>query len=172
MGGLVEFKVGDKVVYPNHGVGVIEEVLRTQAGGIDQAFFRLRIVANGSTVLIPTANTAQVGLRKVLTRKDVDKVFKVLRNGNIDITSDWKGRFQEHSDKMRSGDIYEVAAVLKSLTLLSKSKNLSYRERKMLDKSKYLVVSEIASVSNLEEVEVEQRVDRAVAVSIKKPRDH
>ena len=168
----MEFKVGDKVVYPNHGVGVIEEVLRTMAGGIDQAFFRLRIVANGSTVLIPTANTTQVGLRKVLTRKDVDKVFKVLRNGNIDITSDWKGRFQEHSDKMRSGDIYEVAAVLKSLTLLSKSKNLSYRERKMLDKSKYLVVSEIASVSNMEETEVEQRVDRAVAVSIKKPRDH
>jgi CarD family transcriptional regulator len=168
----VEFKVGDKVVYPNHGVGVIEEVLQTQAGGMDQSFFRLRIVANGSTVLIPITNTRQVGLRKVLTRKDVDKVFKILRNGNIAITQDWKGRFQEHSDKMRSGDIYEVAAVLKSLTLLSKSKNLSYRERKMLDKSKYLIVSEIASVSNLDEAEVEQRVDRAVAVSVKNTRDH
>jgi CarD family transcriptional regulator len=168
----VEFKVGDKVVYPNHGVGVIEELVQTQAGGIDQAFYRLRIVANGSTVLVPTANTRQVGLRKVLTRKDVEKVFKVLRNGEIAITSDWKGRFQEHSDKMRSGDIYEVAQVLKSLSLLSKSKNLSYRERKMLDKSKYLIVSEIASVANLEEVEVEQKVDRAVAVSIKNTRDH
>lgn len=168
----MEFKVGDKVVYPNHGVGVIEEVLQTQAGGMDQSFFRLRIVANGSTVLIPITNTRQVGLRKVLTRKDVDKVFKILRNGNIAITQDWKGRFQEHSDKMRSGDIYEVAAVLKSLTLLSKSKNLSYRERKMLDKSKYLIVSEIASVSNLDEAEVEQRVDRAVAVSVKNTRDH
>jgi len=168
----VEFKIGDKVVYPNHGVGVIEEVLRAQTGGTDQAFFRLRIVANGSTVLIPTANTTQVGLRKVLTRKDVDKVYKVLRNGKIAITTDWKGRFQEHSDKMRSGDIYEVAAVLKSLTLLSKNKTLSYRERKMLDNSKYLVVSEIASVSNLAETDVEQRVDRAVAVSIRKPRDH
>ena len=168
----MEFKVGDKVVYPNHGVGVIEEVLQAQAGGIDQAFFRLRIASNGSTVLIPTSNTHQVGLRKVLTRKDVDKVFRVLRNGNIAVTQDWKGRFQEHSDKMRSGDIYEVAAVLKSLSLLSKSKNLSYRERKMLDKSKYLIVSEIASVSNTEETEVEQRVDRAVAVSIKNTRDH
>lgn len=168
----MEFKVGDKVVYPNHGVGVIEEVLQTQAGGMDQAFFRLRIVSNGSTVLVPTANTRHVGLRKVLTRKDVDKVFRVLRNGNISITQDWKGRFQEHSDKMRSGDIYEVAQVLKSLSLLSKSKNLSYRERKMLDKSKYLIVSEIASVANLEETEVEQKVDRAVAISIKNSRDH
>ena len=168
----MSFKVGDKVVYPNHGVGVIEEVLQTQAGGIDQSFFRLRIASNGSTVLIPTSNTIHVGLRKVLTRKDVEKVYRVLRNGKVEITQDWKGRFQEHSDKMRSGDIYEVAAVLKSLTLLSKSKNLSYRERKMLDKSKYLIVSELASVSNEEETEVEQKVDRAVAISLKNSRDH
>ena len=168
----MSFKVGDKVVYPNHGVGVIEEVLQTQAGGMDQSFYRLRIVSNGSTVLIPTANTSHVGLRKVLTRRDVDKVYRVLRNGKISVTQDWKGRFQEHSEKMRSGDIYEVASVLKSLTLLSRSKNLSYRERKMLDKSRYLIVSEIASVSNLEETEVEQRVDRAVAVSLKSTRDH
>ena len=168
----MSFKVGDKVVYPNHGVGVIEEVMQTQAGGVDQSFYRLRIASNGSTVLIPTANTSHVGLRKVLTRRDVDKVYRVLRNGRISVTQDWKGRFQEHSEKMRSGDIYEVASVLKSLTLLSKSKNLSYRERKMLDKSKYLIVSEIASVANLEETEVEQKVDRAVAVSLKNPRDH
>jgi CarD family transcriptional regulator len=73
---------------------------------------------------------------------------------------------------MRSGDIYEVASVLKSLTLLSRTKNLSYRERKMLDKSKYLVVSEIASVSNMEETEVEQKVDKAVAISLRSKRDH
>lgn len=168
----MEFKVGDKVVYPNHGVGVIEEVLQTQAGGVDQAFFRLRIASNGSTVLVPTANTKQVGLRKVLTRKDVDKVYRALRSSKISVTQDWKGRFQEHSEKMRSGDIYEVAAVMKSLTLLSKTKNLSYRERKMLDKSRYLIVSEIASVSSLKETEVEQKVDKAVAVSLRNNRDH
>jgi CarD family transcriptional regulator len=168
----VEFKVGDKVIYPNHGVGVIEEVLQTQAGGEDQSFFRLRIASNGSIVLVPTANTTHVGLRKILTRKDVDKVYRSLRSGKVVVTQDWKGRFQEHSEKMRSGDIFEVAAVLKSLTLLSKSKNLSYRERKMLDKSKYLVVSELASVVNLKENDVEQKVDKAVAVSIRNSREH
>jgi len=168
----VDFKVGDKVIYPNHGVGVIEEVLQATAGDTAQNFFRLRIVSNGSTVLIPTANTTQVGLRKVLTRKDVDKVFKVLRRGKVSVTQDWKGRFQEHSEKMRSGDIYEVAAVMKSLTLLSKTKNLSYRERKMLDKSRYLIVSEIASVSNQGEAEVEVKVDKAVSMSLKSSRDH
>ena len=168
----MEFKVGDKVIYPNHGAGVIEEVLQTQAGGVDQAFFRLRIHSNGSTVLVPTGNTKQVGLRKVLTRKDVEKVYRALRSGKISVTQDWKGRFQEHSEKMRSGDIYEVVAVMKSLTLLSKSKNLSYRERKMLDKSRYLVISEIASVASMKEAEVEQKVDKALAVSLRNSRDH
>jgi len=168
----VQFKIGDKVVYPNHGVGVIEQIMTATNSGMDNTFYRLRILSNDSTVLVPTTNTTQVGLRKVLSRKDVDKVFKVLRNSKIEITNDWKGRFQEHSDKMRSGDIYEVAAVLKSLTLLSKSKNLSYRERKMLDKSKYLIVSEIAEVSNIPENEIEAKVDKAVAVCIKIAAEH
>ena len=123
-------------------------------------------------MLVPTGNTTQVGLRKVLPRKDVDKVFRVLRSGKIEITNDWKGRFQENSDKMRTGDIFEVALVLKNLTYLSKSKNLSYRERKMLDKSKYLIVSEIAEVANLPEDQIEAKVDKAVSVSTKGATEH
>ena len=103
------FKIGDKVVYPNHGVGVIEQIMDASSSGVDSTFYRLRILANDSTVLVPTSNTIQVGLRKVLSKKDVDKVFRVLRTGKVEITSDWKGRFQENSDKMRTGDIYEVA---------------------------------------------------------------
>jgi len=161
----VQFKIGDKVVYPNHGVGVIEQIMAASSSGVDNTFYQLRILSNDSTVLVPTTNTTQVGLRKVLSRKDVDKVFKVLRTGKIEITNDWKGRFQENSDKMRTGDIFEVALVLKNLTYLSKSKNLSYRERKMLDKSKYLIVSEIAEVANLPEDQIEAKVDKAVSVS-------
>jgi CarD family transcriptional regulator len=168
----VQFKVGDKVVYPNHGVGVIEQIMSASSSGVDNTFYRLRILSNDSTVLVPTTNTTQVGLRKVLSRKDVDKVFKVLRSGKIEITNDWKGRFQENSDKMRTGDIFEVALVLKNLTYLSKSKNLSYRERKMLDKSKYLIVSEIAEVANLPEDQIEAKVDKAVSVSAKDATDH
>ena len=161
----MQFKIGDKVVYPNHGVGVIEQIMAASSSGVDNTFYQLRILSNDSTVLVPTTNTTQVGLRKVLSRKDVDKVFKVLRTGKIEITNDWKGRFQENSDKMRTGDIFEVALVLKNLTYLSKSKNLSYRERKMLDKSKYLIVSEIAEVANLPEDQIEAKVDKAVSVS-------
>ncbi|HET9481546.1 MAG TPA: CarD family transcriptional regulator, partial [Candidatus Polarisedimenticolia bacterium] len=169
---VVQFKVGDKVVYPNHGVGVIEQIMNASSGGEDNTFYRLRILANDSTVLVPTTNTTQVGLRRVLSRKDVDKVFKVLRSGKIVITNDWKGRFQENSDKMRTGDIFEVALVLKNLTYLSKSKNLSYRERKMLDKSRYLIVSEIAEVANMPEDQIEAKVDKAVSVSVKGAADN
>ncbi len=159
----MSFKIGDKVVYPNHGVGVIEQIMSVAAAGAaDNTYYRLRILSNDSTVLVPTGNTSTVGLRKVLSRKDVDKVFRVLRNGKIEITNDWKGRFQENSEKMRTGDIFEVARVLKNLTFLSRSKNLSYRERKMLDKSKYLIVSEIAEVSRVPEDQIEAKVDKAV----------
>ncbi len=171
----MQFKVGDKVVYPNHGVGVVEQIMNVSAAGADRdTFYRLRILSNDSTVLVPTSNTNHVGLRKVLSKKEVDKVFRVLRSGKIEITTDWKGRFQENSDKMRTGDIFEVARVLKNLTYLSKSKNLSYRERKMLDKSRYLIVSEIAEVSKQPEEKIEEKVDKAVSVSVKgkKSRDH
>ncbi len=168
----MQFKIGDKVVYPNHGVGVIEQIMTASNSGMDNTFYRLRILSNDSTVLVPTTNTTQVGLRQVLSRKDVDKVFKVLRSSKIEITNDWKGRFQENSDKMRTGDIFEVIRVLKNLSYLSKSKNLSYRERKMLDKSKYLIVSEIAEVSNMPENEIEAKVDKAVAVCIKIAAEH
>jgi len=168
----VQFKVGDKVVYPNHGVGVIEQIMDAPATGIKDTFYRLRIISNDSTVLVPTGNTDQVGLRKVLSKKDVDKVFRVLRSGKIEITNDWKGRFQENSDKMRTGDIFEVARVLKNLSYLSKSKNLSYRERKMLDKSRYLIISEIAEVAKVPVDQIEAKVDKAVAVSTKAAADN
>jgi CarD family transcriptional regulator len=168
----VQFKIGDKVVYPNHGVGVIEQIMDASSSGIDNTFYQLRILANDSTVLVPTTNTHHVGLRKVLSKKDVEKVFKVLRSGKVEITSDWKGRFQENSDKMRTGDIFEVARVLKNLSYLSKSKNLSYRERKMLDKSKYLIVSEIAEVANVPEDQIEAKVDKAVSVATRGVSDH
>ncbi len=158
----MQFKIGDKVVYPNHGVGVIEQIMAVSAAGTDDNFYQLRILANDSTVLVPTSNTDHVGLRKVLSKREVDKVFRILRRGKVEITTDWKGRFQENSDKMRTGDIFEVAHVLKGLTYLSKSKNLSYRESKMIDKSRYLIVSEIAEVEGKPVAWAEEKVERAV----------
>jgi len=168
----VEFKIGDKVVYPNHGIGVIEEVQKPSVNGTNGSFYRLRILANDSTVMVPALNTNQVGLRRVISRKEIERVYDILQDGDIAMHSNWKGRFQENSNRMRTGAILEVAAVLKNLTLLSQQKNLSYRERRMLDKARYLVVSEIAEVEKLPEAQVEERVDKAVARSIRIVKDH
>jgi CarD family transcriptional regulator, regulator of rRNA transcription len=168
----MEFKVGDKVVYPNHGIGVIEAILQTPAGESNGSFYRLRILANDSTVMVPAANISQVGLRRVITRKEIIKIIGILEDGQIATHTNWKGRFQDNSNRMRTGEIHEVAAVLKNLSLLSQKKNLSYRERRMLDKARYLVVSEIAEVEKISETVAEERVEKAVARSLKNINDH
>ena len=166
-----EFKIGDKVVYPNHGLGIIEQIEKRSMGDRMEEFLTLRIVANDSTVMVPRSNTTSVGLRRVMTKKEVEDVFDVLKDTKITLYDDWKGRFQENSDKMRTGSITEVARVFKSLSHLAIQKNLSYRERRMLDKAKYLIVSEIAEVERLTVDQVEAKIDRAVARGIKQVKD-
>ena len=166
------FKIGDKVVYPNHGIGVIEDIEKHKLEGTNGSFYRLRILANDSTVMVPAANISQVGLRRVSTRKEVEKVFGVLGDGDVLVHTNWKGRFQDNSNRMRTGEILEVAMVLKNLSLLSQQKTLSYRERRMLDRARYLVVSEIAEVEKASQAQVEEKVDKAVARSIRNVTDH
>jgi CarD family transcriptional regulator, regulator of rRNA transcription len=165
----VQFKVGDKVVYPNHGLGIIEQIETRSIGERVEEFLRLRIVGNDSMVMVPKGNTANVGLRPIVSRKEIESVFDVLKDNKVRVFDDWKGRFQENSDKMRTGSITEVALVFKSLTHLSMQKNLSYRERRMLDRARYLIVSEIAEVEKMKTEDVEQKVDRAVAAAAARP---
>lgn len=159
----MQFKIGDKVVYPNHGLGIIEQIEKREVGDRMEEFLRLRIVGNDSMVMVPRGNTANVGLRPIVSRKEIESVFDVLKDTRIKVFDDWKGRFQENSDKMRTGSITEVAMVFKSLTHLSLQKNLSYRERRMLDRARYLIVSEIAEVEKMKTEDVEIKVDKAVA---------
>jgi len=158
----VEFQVGEKVIYPNHGIGVVESIQTrpTPAGKI--SLYQLRILANDSRVWVPQQNAGGVGLRHVITASDVRKIFAILSDGNIDHHSNWKGRFKENSDKMRTGSLFEVAMVLKGLTFLSRKKALSFREKRMLDRAKFLLVSEIAEVEGKTALTIEDRVERAL----------
>ena len=161
------FKIGDKVVYPNHGVGIIEQVTRRAIGEVESSFYCLRIVATDSTVMVPVENIRAVGLRKVLTRRETGQVLKALREGEVKTYDDWKGRFQANSEKMRTGDVRAVADVLKSLTMLNEIKPLSYRERKMLDRARFLLVSELAEASGKKAEDVETQIDEALGESLK-----
>jgi len=158
----VTFQVGDKVIYPNHGLGIVERVEEKTILGQTLGFFHLRIVSNDTTVLVPVANVDNVGLRKAITDEEVERLFHLLGDGKIDNHQNWKGRFKDNSDKMRTGSIYDMADVLKSLTFLSKSKSLSFREKRMLDRAKFLVVSEISEVLAEKVPEVEVKVEKAL----------
>ncbi|HEY2933317.1 MAG TPA: CarD family transcriptional regulator [Acidobacteriota bacterium] len=153
------FKVGDKVVYPNHGVGVIESISLKVIGGKPEEFYTLRIESNSSVVLIPTANVNQVGLRKLCGKKDLDQLFNILQNGNGHHISDWKDRYKVNLEKMKTGSILEVAEVLRNLSQLSSQKSLSFREKKMLDRAKQLVISEVATVKKWPLAKIEIMID-------------
>jgi CarD family transcriptional regulator len=158
----VTFEIGDKVIYPNHGLGIVERIEEKTILGTTCGFYHLRIVANETTVLVPLTNVDGVGLRRAISDKEVERLFTLLGDGKIDNHQNWKGRFKDNSDKMRSGSVYEVADVLKSLTFLAKSKSLSFREKRMLDRAKFLIISEVSEVMREPVLAVEAKVDRAL----------
>ena len=155
------FEIGDKVIYPNHGLGVIERIETKAIMGTTCAFYQLRM-AGETIVFVPVDNVDGVGLRRAINDGEVQSLFNLLGDGKIDSHQNWKGRFKDNSDRMRSGSIYDVVEVLKSLTFLSKSKSLSFREKRMLDRAKFLVVSEITEVMGEKTPVVEGHVEKAL----------
>lgn len=168
----MKFKVGEKVIYPNHGIALIEEITQHTIAGKEKLFYSLKVLANDSLVMVPTANVKSVGLRKIINKREVSKLFKILRNGNIETSSNWKGRFKENSTRMQSGSIYEAAEVLKSLFYLSQQKPLSYREKRMMERAKYLIISEIAEVKKQPTEKVEEKIEKALNASLKLMTEH
>jgi CarD family transcriptional regulator len=165
MNGQISFQIGDKVVYPNHGVGVIEQISSRTIGMSVQKFYLLKIKASSLKVEVPFHNVGSVGLRAVVKNGEVNKILSFLTDGKCDSNTDWKYRFKENSDKMRTGSLLEVAIVLKSLLSLAQSKPLSFREKKMLERARYLLVTELAMAKNADEAEVEDLLNKALAKS-------
>jgi CarD family transcriptional regulator len=163
----VTFQVGDKVIYPNHGLGVVERIETKTILGTVCDFYQLRMVANETTVLVPVNNVDSVGLRRAVCDEEIQRLYGLLSDGNIDSHQNWKGRFKDNSDRMRTGSIYDVVEVLKSLCYLSKTKNLSFREKRMLDRARFLVISEISEVTHQTMTGVEVMVDEALCKCFK-----
>ena len=159
----LNFQIGDKVVYPNHGVGIIEQISSRTIGLNVQKFYLLKIKASSLKVEVPFNNVGMVGLRPVVKNGEVAKILAFLMDGKCDNHQDWKYRFKENSDKMRTGSLLEVAIVLKSLLLLAKEKPLSFREKKMLERARYLLITELAMAKNAEEPEIEDMLNKALS---------
>jgi CarD family transcriptional regulator len=164
-GSDLNFHIGDKVVYPNHGVGVIEQISSRSIGATIEKFYLLNIKASSLKVMVPCANVGSVGLRRVVRNGEIQKILDYLTDGDAASNGDWKDRFKENSDRMRTGSLLEVAGVLKNLIALHQAKPLSFREKKMLERARYLLVSELAMARDVEETQIEDLLTKALAKS-------
>lgn len=164
----MQYKVGDKVVYPNHGVALIEEVSKVSVDEHAAKCYRLRVAANKTIVMVPTNKTEDVGMRRVIDEKEAKRLMRQLRAPDVSTGRDWKERFQENAARMQTGSIRDVADVMKSLTVLQQQKDLSDREKRMLEKARYLLVSEMAAAEDLTDEKVEDKIDKALGTLIKK----
>lgn len=144
MGPCTTFHIGDKVVYPNHGVGTIENISIRSFGTQAERFYLLRLSYNSLTVMVPFSHVNDVGLRKVTKNAEVNRVLTFLSTAECKRTQDWKDRFKENSEKMRVGGLFGLAEVFKELLILQMSKPLSFREKKMLDCSRRMLITEVS----------------------------
>jgi CarD family transcriptional regulator len=158
--------VGDKVVYPNHGVGIVEQISQRNLTGQAETFYLLKLNASSLRVMVPMSNIANVGLRRVAKNSEIGIILGFLEKGRCKSSQqDWKNRFKENSEKMRSGSLQQVAEVFKTLLLLSQGKALSFREKRMLDRAWQLLVGEVAISRRLTRENAEGQLVKALSKS-------
>lgn len=154
------FDIGDMAVYPAHGVGVIKSIEQRKVGDNKQSFYVMKILDNNMVIMIPTATSKNVGLRNIISSDEVEKVFFILKEKDVEISAQtWNRRYREYMEKIKTGSVFEVAAVLRDLYLLQEDKELSYGERKMMDTAKNLLVKELSIANNVDELQVEKDIE-------------
>jgi CarD family transcriptional regulator len=153
------FKVGDKAVYPAHGVGEVKSIESREILGSKQTFYVLQIIDSGMKIMVPTGNVNTVGLREIISETEVNDVYTILKERNVRIDNQtWNRRYREYMDKIKTGSVYEIAEVLRDLSLLKFEKELSFGERKMLDTAKNLLVRELAICEDRDEEEIDEEI--------------
>ncbi|MEA2059513.1 MAG: CarD family transcriptional regulator [Thermodesulfobacteriota bacterium] len=162
--GKKEFSTGDLAVYPAHGVGCIQSIESKEINGENMNFYMLKIVENGMVIMIPTSNVESIGLREVISEKEIPEVYKVMQQKGHDIDRQtWNRRYREYMDKIKTGSIYDVAEVFRDLFQLKLEKDLSFGERKLLDTAQSLLVQELSTSKDVDEeammVEIQELFD-------------
>lgn len=157
------FQVGERVVYPNHGVATVENITSRVFAGQAERYYLLRLSTTSLTVMVPFSHAGHVGLRKVTKNGQLARVIDFLgENQRKQRHQDWKDRFKENSEKMQKGDLLEIAEVLKGLLMLQAEKPLSFREKKMLDRARHMLIAELSISRGLSEVEAAKMMDQAL----------
>jgi CarD family transcriptional regulator, regulator of rRNA transcription len=164
------YKVGDKVVYPHHGAGTVVKKESREILGEKREYLTIKILHNDMTVNVPSDNAERVGLRKVIDEQMVTKVLKALTGNGTNMPKNWNRRFKHNRDKMKTGDIFELAEVVRNLALRDHEKGLSTGEKQMFVKAKKILSSELMYAKDMDEDEAAEWLDDVLTRGAKKPK--
>ncbi|NLO99608.1 MAG: CarD family transcriptional regulator [Clostridiaceae bacterium] len=156
------FSIGDKIVYPMHGAGIIESIEEKEILGEKKKYYVMKMPVGDMKVMIPINNVDCIGIRDIINKNDADKVFKSLEITCDEQTSNWNKRYRENMTKIKSGNVFEVAEVVKSLVLRERQKGLSTGERKMLNSAKQILISELVLAKNMNPMDVEELINERI----------
>lgn len=157
------FQIGDKIVHPMHGAGVIDDIVDRKVNGVVRSFYSMKLPMGGMLVMIPIDSCEVIGVRPVMTQEEAEAVLASIPELQVDMTPNWNRRYQENMSRLKSGNLVEVAAVVKGLMQRETARGLSTGERKMLHTAKQILISEIGMAEALSYEEAEARINRALA---------
>lgn len=156
------YKIGDKVVYPMHGAGIIEKIEEKEILGEKSKYYVMKMPIGEMKVMIPVANIEEIGIRQIIEDEEMEKVLTILKGDSTKMPQNWNRRYRMNMEKIKSGDIFEIASVVRNLMLRDAEKPLSTGERKMLNNAKQMLISEIVLVEDIEPEETEKLIDESV----------
>ncbi|SHM70924.1 transcriptional regulator, CarD family [Caldanaerovirga acetigignens] len=156
------FNIGDKVVYPMHGAGIIEAIEEKEILGEKQKYYVMRMHFKNMKVMIPIKSVKAIGVRQVVSDEEIEQVFKILRGEKSKMPANWNHRYRANMEKIKSGNIFQVAEVVRNLGLREKEKGLSTGERRMFENAKQILASEIALSKNIDEISAHRMIERAL----------
>lgn len=156
------YRIGDRVVYPMHGAGIIEGIEEKEILGASHRYYILRLPTKDMKVMLPTDNVDRLGVRGIVSENIVTEVFEILKDKQSELSSNWNRRYRDNLEKVKTGDIHDVAQVVRDLQILDREKGLSTGERKMLCSTKQILISELALVRNQNEKDIERIIDNTI----------
>lgn len=157
------FQVGDKIVHPMHGAGVVDSIVSKKVNGVVREYYILKIPVGGMLVMIPTENSNEIGVRPVMEKEETERLLDAMPEIKVDVTQNWNQRYRENMMRIKSGDLLEVARVVKSLMMRDVNRGLSTGERKMLHTAKQILISELVLSQNTSYEDMEARINTALS---------
>lgn len=159
----MSFQIGDKVVHPMYGAGVLESVIQKKVGGVTREYYIMRLPERSMVVMIPVESSEEIGVRPVLDQDQANAVLAAIPGIQVEMTANWNHRYRENMERLKSGDLLEVARVVKGLTARDAARGLSTGERKMLHSARQILISELVLSKSLSYEAVERELDTALA---------